>query len=116
MNDQDKKIPYVLHLPNKMVKALEKYAMKIEVAPNVIVEEVMGEFLEDKYDEKYDPELHDVIEHVIQFREYGTGHLQRFFNFGYARSQRVLQQLTDLGYLEKKDSGTRKVLKHHLVQ
>lgn len=66
---------------------------------------------------RYDPLIDDVVELTIKNSFISTPFLQRHFKIDYYRAQRILKQLTSLGYIEPGNEFTsRKVLKHKYIQ
>lgn len=111
------KVKYNLHLKPETANRLTKYAKRHNVQPEALIIQLLEEFLEDKYEDPYDPIIDEVVESVIQQEYVSIAHLQRTFSIGYNRAQRVLDQLTRMGYTEDRDDHhPRKVMsKKHLL-
>lgn len=58
-----------------------------------------------------------VVEKIIKEDFVSTPYIQRKFQISYLKSQEVLKQLEELGYIETgKEFSKRKVLKHKYIQ
>ena len=111
MNKSDKSTKEIrVKIDIKTAKSLEEYASKTNATVDEVVEDILDEFLEDTFpSNQVDPLFNDVIDFLKTQPFVSSPLLQRRFGVGYARSQRILQQLETNGYIFHDQKGIYKV-------
>lgn len=87
------KLDKILNKLNKIEKQIEKINNMLEPKAGVV-------------EESLDPLIPDAIQYILEKNSVSSAELQSHFDIGYARTNRILDELCELGFIEEFDIET----------
>lgn len=90
------KIDKIIRLLSKIEKRIDEVEKRVNA---LIPEETNTRTIDDSTD----PLLPDAINYILEKQSVNSADLQEFLDIGYARTQRILDELCELGFIEEFD-------------